>query len=294
MWPTCAQAPTSSPPTTSPTLIAQADYDMSAPWRRTEPRLREWRVLLLSVLPAEDGKSRFVAGALADDRHRLDLRRRLQPRLSRRHLRRSAQRMGEQINGLLNAGADRRWSNDSDTLNAKARSRDFGVTDERGIDVPATDPVYHEKTGGRRRGNCWKHCKSARDAKPVTIGINRALAPKNFARRSPTMAVSPIRWCAPIRTLACRTNGPERRVAEQHGRLIGWFRRGEPRQHRRGRRAPCCTISRRSAAAVAAERLVPAIEPRLGGFGLEPSELTPAILFAGLGERTMICGLGEL
>ncbi len=78
--------------TFSSTSIAQADYDMSdLAYELNRDGARLCRNAAERVT-AEDGKPRFVAGALGPDQpHRLDLARRLQSRLSRRHLRRSAQ-----------------------------------------------------------------------------------------------------------------------------------------------------------------------------------------------------------
>ena len=78
--------------TFSSTSIAQADYDMSDLAYELNRDGAKLARAAAERVTAEDGKPRFVAGALGPDQpHRLDLARRLQPRLSRRHLRRSAQ-----------------------------------------------------------------------------------------------------------------------------------------------------------------------------------------------------------
>ena len=78
--------------TFSSTSIAQADYDMSdLAYELNRDGAKLCRAAAERVT-AEDGKPRFVAGALGPDQpHRLDLARRFQSRLPRRHLRRSAQ-----------------------------------------------------------------------------------------------------------------------------------------------------------------------------------------------------------
>ena len=77
--------------TFSSTSIAQADYDLSGiAYEMNREGARLARNAATRVT-AEDGKPRFVAGAdWPDQPHRLDFARRLQSRISRGHIRRSA------------------------------------------------------------------------------------------------------------------------------------------------------------------------------------------------------------
>ena len=73
--------------TFSSTSIAQADYDLSAIAYEMNLEGAKLARNAADRVTAEDGKPRFVAGAHRPDQpHRLDLARRLQSRLPRRHL----------------------------------------------------------------------------------------------------------------------------------------------------------------------------------------------------------------
>ena len=118
-------------------------------------------------------------------------------------------------------------------------------------------------------------------------------APKICAPISPTSAASPIRWCAPIRTPACPTNSASMTRARNTWRgLIGEFAAAGLVNIVGG----CCGTTPDHIAAIAAAvaphkpRIVPEIEPRLRLSGLEPFELTPAIPFVNVGERTNVTG----
>ena len=107
--------------TFSTTSIAQADYDLtdsSTRWRAKAPASPATPP---GASQAEDGKPRFVAGAIGPTNRTPRSRRRVQSRLPRRHLRRSARAYGEQIDGLLDGGVDLLLVETIfDTLNAKA------------------------------------------------------------------------------------------------------------------------------------------------------------------------------
>src|SRR6201985_2442270 len=163
--------------TFSSTSIAQADYDMSdlayelnldgaKPARAAAERVSK-----------EDGKPRFVAGALgptnptasgapdhANPGHRAvtfdDLRK----------------AYGEQINGLLDGGADLLLVETIfDTLHAKAGLDAIAeITEGRGIDVPVMiSGTITDKSGRLLSGQLpeafWN---SVRHAKPITMGFN--------------------------------------------------------------------------------------------------------------------------
>jgi 5-methyltetrahydrofolate--homocysteine methyltransferase len=182
-----------------------------------------------------------------------------------------------------------------DTLNAKAALYAISeITEERGIDVPVMiSGTITDKSGRLLSGQLpeafWN---SVRHAKPVTIGFNCALGAEDLrAHIADIGRVADTLVCA-YPNAGCPTNSanmtrrrntwpPDRRV-----------RRGRPRQHRRRLLRYHAGPYRGDCRAVASHkpRIVPVIEPRLRLSGLEPFELTPAIPFVNVGERTNVTG----
>ena len=160
---------------------------------------------------AEDGKPRFVAGALGPTNRTASI----SPDVSNPgyravtfdDLRKS---YGEQINGLLDGGADMLLVETIfDTLNAKAALYAISeITEERGIDVPVMiSGTITDKSGRLLSGQLpeafWN---SVRHAKPVTIGFNCALGAEDLRAHIADIGRVADTWFAPIRTPACPTN----------------------------------------------------------------------------------------
>jgi 5-methyltetrahydrofolate--homocysteine methyltransferase len=152
--------------TFSSTSIAQADYDMSGlAYELNRDGARLCRNAAERVT-AEDGKPRFVAGALGPTNRTASI----SPDVSNPgyravtfdDLRKS---YGEQINGLLDGGAD-------------------------------CCPVNCQKRSGIRYGTPSR----------LPSALTARSAPKICAPTSPISVASPIRWCAPIRMPACPTS----------------------------------------------------------------------------------------
>ena len=198
--------------TFSSTSIAQADYDMSdLAYELNRDGARLCRNAAERVT-AEDGKPRFVAGALGPTNRTASI----SPDVSNPgyravtfdDLRKS---YGEQINGLLDGGADLLLVETIfDTLNAKAalyaicrnlratrhrRARDDLGHHHRQIRPPALRAIA---------GSVLEFGAST-PSRPPSASTARS-APRICAPISPISAASRIRWCAPIRTPACPMN----------------------------------------------------------------------------------------
>src|SRR5467141_1942422 len=252
--------------TFSSTSIAQADYDLAGivyEMNREGARLARNAA---ERIAAEDGKPRFVAGAIGPTNRTASI----SPDVSNPgyravtfdDLRKS---YGEQINGLLDGGADLLLVETIfDTLNAKAALYAIAeITEARGIDVPVMiSGTITDKSGRLLSGQLpeafWN---SVQHARPITVGFN----------------------CA----LGAYDESPEFMAG-----LIGEFANAGLVNIVGG----CCGTTPDHIAAIAAAvaphrpRAIPEIEPRLRLSGLEPFELTPAIPFVNVGERTNVTG----
>ena len=171
--------------TFSSTSIAQADYDMSDLAYELNRDGAKLARAAAERVTAEDGKPRFVAGALGPTNRTASI----SPDVSNPgyravtfdDLRKS---YGEQINGLLDGGADLLLVETIfDTLNAKAALYAISeITEERGIDVPVMiSGTITDKSGRLLSGQLpeafWN---SVRHAKPITIGFNCALGAEDL------------------------------------------------------------------------------------------------------------------
>src|SRR5437762_2079138 len=213
--------------TFSSTSIAQADYDLSGFAYELNLEGAKLARAAAERVAAEDGKPRFVAGAIGPTNRTASI----SPDVSSPGFRavtfddlRNA--YGDQIKGLLDGGADLLLLETIfDTLNAKAALYAISeICEARGIDVP------------------------------VMISGT---------------------------------------ITDKSGRLLsGPFAAGGLVNIVGG----CCGTTPDHIAAIAAAvaphkpRAVPVIEPRLRLSGLEPFELTPAIPFVNVGERTTVTG----
>src|SRR6476469_102694 len=284
--------------TFSSTSIAQADYDMSdLAYELNRDGARLARAAAERVT-AEDGKARFVAGALGPTNRTASI----SPDVSNPgyravtfdDLRKS---YGEQINGLLDGGADLLLVETIfDTLNAKAALYAISeIAEERGIDVPVMiSGTITDKSGRLLSGQLpeafWN---SVRHAKPITIGFNCALGAEDLrAHIADIGRVADTLVCAYPNAGLPNEFGQYDETPEYMARLIGEFAQAGLVNIVGG----CCGTTPDHIAAIAAAvaphapRLVPAIEPRLRLSGLEPFELTTAIPFVNVGERTNVTG----
>ncbi len=287
--------------TFSSTSIAQADYDLSSfAYELNFEGARLARAAAERVT-AEDGRPRFVAGAIGPTNRTASI----SPDVSNPGYRavtfddlRAA--YGEQINGLLDGGADLLLVETIfDTLNAKAALYAIAeICEARGIDVPVMiSGTITDKSGRLLSGQLpeafWN---SVRHAKPVTVGFNCALGAEDLrAHIADIGRVADTLVCAYPNAGLPNEFGQYDESPEYMARLIGEFARDGLVNIVGG----CCGTTPDHIAAIAAAvaphrpRIVPVIEPRLRLSGLEPFELTPAIPFVNVGERTNVTGSAQ-
>lgn len=284
--------------TFSTTSIAQADYDLGD---IVYEMAREGARLAGNAarrVEAEDGKPRFVAGAIGPTNRTASI----SPDVSNPgyravtfdDLRKS---YGEQINGMLDGGVDLLLVETIfDTLNAKAALYAIAeITEERGIDMPVmVSGTITDKSGRLLSGQLpeafWH---SVQHAKPVTIGFNCALGAEDLrAHIADIGRVADTLVCAYPNAGLPNEFGQYDETPEYMARLVGEFARDGLVNIVGG----CCGTTPDHIAAIAAAvaphkpRIVPEIGPRLRLSGLEPFILTDAIPFVNVGERTNVTG----
>jgi 5-methyltetrahydrofolate--homocysteine methyltransferase len=284
--------------TFSSTSIAQADYDLADiayEMSREGARLAKNAAIKVS---AEDGKPRFVAGAIGPTNRTASI----SPDVSSPGYRavtfddlRIA--YSEQINGLLDGGADLLLLETIfDTLNAKAGLYAIAeICEARGIDVPVMiSGTITDKSGRLLSGQLpeafWN---SVRHAKPATIGFNCALGAEDLrAHIADIGRVADTLVCAYPNAGLPNEFGAYDESPEFMAGLIGEFAKSGLVNIVGG----CCGTTPDHIAAIAKAvaphkpRIVPTIEPRLRLSGLEAFELTPEIPFVNVGERTNVTG----
>ncbi|WP_027570182.1 methionine synthase [Bradyrhizobium sp. URHA0013] len=284
--------------TFSTTSIAQADYDLAD---IVYEMAREGARLAGNAarrVEAEDGKPRFVAGAIGPTNRTASI----SPDVSNPgyravtfdDLRKS---YGEQINGMLDGGVDLLLVETIfDTLNAKAALYAIAeITEERGMDMPVmVSGTITDKSGRLLSGQLpeafWH---SVQHAKPITIGFNCALGAEDLrAHIADIGRVADTLVCAYPNAGLPNEFGQYDETPEYMARLVGEFARDGLVNIVGG----CCGTTPDHIAAIAAAvaphkpRIVPEIEPRLRLSGLEPFILTDAIPFVNVGERTNVTG----
>src|SRR5216683_1341203 len=284
--------------TFSSTSIAQADYDLSSFAYELNLEGAKLAHAAAARVTAEDGKPRFVAGAIGPTNRTASI----SPDVSSPGFRavtfddlRTA--YGEQIKGLLDGGADLLLVETIfDTLNAKAALYAISeICEARGIDVPVMiSGTITDKSGRLLSGQLpeafWN---SVRHARPITVGFNCALGAEDLrAHIADIGRVADTLVCAyPNAGLPNEFGGYDESPEFMAG-LIGEFASAGLVNIVGG----CCGTTPDHIAAIAAAvaphkpRAIPQIEPRLRLSGLEPFELTPAIPFVNVGERTNVTG----
>src|SRR3954454_6107132 len=284
--------------TFSSTSIAQADYDLSS--IAYEMNLHGARLARAAAerVTREDGRPRFVAGAVGPTNRTASI----SPDVSSPGYRAVTfddlrASYGEQINGLLDGGVDLLLGETIfDTLNAKAALYAISeICEARGIDVPVmVSGTITDKSGRLLSGQLpeafWN---SVRHARPVTIGFNCALGAEDLrAHIADIGRVADTLVCAYPNAGLPNEFGGYDESPEYMARLIGEFAEAGLVNIVGG----CCGTTPDHIAAISAAvaphkpRAVPAIERRLRLSGLEPFELTPAIPFVNIGERTNVTG----
>ncbi len=284
--------------TFSSTSIAQADYDMSDlayELNREGARLARNAA---NRAEADDGKPRFVAGALGPTNRTASI----SPDVANPGYRAVTFddlriTYSEQINGLLDGGADLLLVETIfDTLNAKAALYAISeICEQRGIDVPVMiSGTITDKSGRLLSGQMpeafWY---SVQHANPITIGFNCALGAEDLrAHVADIGRVADTLVCAYPNAGLPNEFGQYDETPEYMAKLVGEFARDGLVNVVGG----CCGTTPAHIKAIAdavapfQPRIVPAIEPRLRLSGLEPFVLTNDIPFVNVGERTNVTG----
>ena len=284
--------------TFSSTSIAQADYDLATIAYEMSFEGARLARNAANKVSAEDGRPRFVAGAIGPTNRTASI----SPDVSSPGYRavtfddlRLA--YSEQINGLLDGGADLLLLETIfDTLNAKAGLYAIAeICEARGIDVPVMiSGTITDKSGRLLSGQLpeafWN---SVCHAKPATIGFNCALGAEDLrAHIADIGRVADTLVCAYPNAGLPNEFGAYDESPEFMAGLIGEFAQAGLVNIVGG----CCGTTPDHIAAIARAvaphrpRIVPTIEPRLRLSGLEPFDLTPAIPFVNIGERTNVTG----
>src|SRR5450631_2571625 len=284
--------------TFSSTSIAQADYDLSSFAYELNLEGAKLAHAAAARVTAEDGKPRFVAGAIGPTNRTASI----SPDVSSPGFRAVTfddlrKAYGEQINGLLDGGADLLLVETIfDTLNAKAALYAIAeIAEARALDVPVMiSGTITDKSGRLLSGQLpeafWN---SVRHARPITIGFNCALGAEDLrAHIADIGRVADTLVCAYPNAGLPNEFGAYDESPEFMAGLIGEFASAGLVNIVGG----CCGTTPDHIAAIAAAvaphrpRAIPGIEPRLRLSGLEPFELTPAIPFVNVGERTNVTG----
>ena len=284
--------------TFSSTKIAQADYGLEG----IAYELNHAGAILAreaaSAAEKEDGRRRFVAGALGPTNRTASI----SPDVSNPGFRaisfdqlRSA--YGEQIKGLLDGGADLLLIETIfDTLNAKAAIYAIAEAREQlGIDVPVMiSGTITDRSGrllsGQTPAAFWN---SVRHADPVTIGLNCALGAREMrAHIAEIGRLADTFVCAYPNAGLPNEFGYYDESPEYMAELLGEFAEAGLVNVVGG----CCGTTPEHIHAIAkavagkAPRAIPEVTRQLRLSGLEAFALTPEIPFVNIGERTNVTG----
>jgi 5-methyltetrahydrofolate--homocysteine methyltransferase len=284
--------------TFSSTMIAQADYGMEG----IAYELNQAGATLAREAAAraekEDGRRRFVAGALGPTNRTASI----SPDVANPGFRaitfdqlRAA--YAEQVRGLIDGGTDLLLIETIfDTLNAKAAIFAISeVCDERGLDVPVMiSGTITDRSGrllsGQTPGAFWN---SVKHAKPVTIGLNCALGAREMRAHIDELArLADTFVCAYPNAGLPNEFGYYDESPEYMAELLGEFAAAGLVNVVGG----CCGTTPEHIAAIAkavagkAPRAIPDVPKQLRLSGLESFTLTPEIPFVNVGERTNVTG----
>jgi 5-methyltetrahydrofolate--homocysteine methyltransferase len=284
--------------TFSSTAIAQADYGMSD--IAYELNCEGARLAREAAARAarEDGRSRFVAGAIGPTNRTASI----SPDVANPGYRavtfdQLRKAYGEQVRGLLTGGADLLLIETIfDTLNAKAAI--YAIIEEceaRGIDVPIMiSGTITDRSGRLLSGQTPEAFWNAvRHAAPVSIGLNCALGAEQMRTHIADMArVCDTLICAYPNAGLPNEFGHYHEGPREMAAHLGEFADAGLINIVGG----CCGTTPAHISAIAeavrgkAPRKLPEVQPFLQLSGLEPFTLAPEIPFVNIGERTNVTG----
>ena len=284
--------------TFSSTSIAQADYGMEHLVRELNREGARIVRRALDRATAEDGRPRFVAGAIGPTNRTASISPNVNDpgfrAVSFDELRLA---YGEQIRGLVEGGADLILIETIfDTLNAKAAV--FACEEvfaETGLRLPlmisGTITDLSGRTLSGQTPTAFWH--SLRHAAPLTIGLNCALGARAMRPHLAEIAgVAETLTCAYPNAGLPNEMGQYDETPEMMAAQIGEFA-AEGLVNVVG---GCCGSTPEHIAAIAetvaahAPRRVPKVAPLMRLAGLEPFTLTKDIPFVNVGERTNVTG----
>jgi len=284
--------------TFSSTRIAQADYGMEE--IAYELNFEGARLVRAAAITAEneDGKKRFVAGALGPTNRTASI----SPDVSNPAFRAVTfdelrEAYAEQVRGLLDGGADLLLIETIfDTLNAKAAIHAIlDETEARGVHVPImisgtiTD-LSGRLLSGQTPEGFWN---SVRHSAPLSVGLNCALGAKEMrAHVGELSRIADTLVCAYPNAGLPNEFGLYDESPEYMASLLEEFASSGLVNIVGG----CCGTTPAHIRAIAeavkdkAPRKLPEVKPMLRLSGLEPFTLTEAIPFVNVGERTNVTG----
>src|SRR5947199_911563 len=284
--------------TFSSTAIAQADYGMSDIAYELNVEGAKLARAAADIAQKEDGRPRFVAGAIGPTNRTASL----SPDVSNPGFRaitfdQLRDAYGEQINGLIDGGTDLLLIETIfDTLNAKAAIYAIAViTEARDIRLPVMiSGTITDRSGrllsGQTPAAFWN---SVRHAAPVTIGLNCALgAAEMRAHVAELSRIADTLVCAYPNAGLPNEFGRYDESPEYMAGLIGEFAAAGLVNVVGG----CCGTTPEHIHAITravegrAPRKIPDVPRQLRLAGLEAFALTPEIPFVNVGERTNITG----
>ncbi len=284
--------------TFSSTAIAQADYGMEKIAYELNHAGARLARDAAQLAEKEDGKRRFVAGALGPTNRTASI----SPDVSNPGFRaitfdalRAA--YGEQVRGLIEGGADLLLIETIfDTLNAKAAIYAISeICEQRGLDVPIMiSGTITDRSGrllsGQTPGGFWN---SVRHANPITIGLNCALGAQEMrAHIAEIGRLADTFVCAYPNAGLPNEFGYYDESPEFMAELLGEFADSGLVNVVGG----CCGTTPEHIAAIAKAvagkppRQIPEVPKQLRLAGLEAFALTPEIPFVNVGERTNVTG----
>src|SRR5471030_80810 len=284
--------------TFSSTKIAQADYGMEGIAYELNHAGATLAREAAVAAEKEDGRRRFVAGALGPTNRTASI----SPDVSNPGFRAISfdqlrVAYGGQIKGLLDGGADLMLIETIfDTLNAKAAIHAIAeACDERGIDVPVMiSGTITDRSGrvlsGQTPAAFWN---SVQHANPITIGLNCALGANEMRAHIAELGrVADTFVCAYPNAGLPNEFGYYDESPDYMAELLGEFAEAGLVNVVGG----CCGTTPEHIAAIAkavagkAPRHIPELPKQLRLAGLEAFTLTPEIPFVNIGERTNVTG----
>ncbi|MCJ2113403.1 methionine synthase [Methylobacterium sp. E-025] len=284
--------------TFSGTTIAQADYGMESVIHELNARGARLAREAAKLAEEQDGRRRFVAGAVGPTNRTLSI----SPDVNNPGYRavtfdQVKQAYAEQVRGLMDGGAELILIETIfDTLNAKAAiAATWQVFDERGVTLPIQISGTITDLSGRTLSgqtpeafwNALRHCR------PLTFGLNCALGAREMRGHiSELSRVCDTLVCAYPNAGLPNEFGLYDESPEAMAKLVAEFAEGGIVNMVGG----CCGTTpdhiRAISEAVAGKtpRVIPEIAPLMRLSGLEPFTLTKEIPFVNVGERTNVTG----